>query len=91
MFLLQLSCVVHHIQIGAAKGRRVLTATPSPLLACRVPLIDAQQYARALQARKDAPEVKIWVFSEDTHALDKPQTDFEQWMNVACWLRRHMQ
>ena len=57
---------------------------------CRVPLVDAQQYARALKARKDAPEVKIWVF-EDTHALDKPQTDFEQWMNVAWWLRRHMQ
>lgn len=59
-------------------------------LICRVPLVDAQQYARALKARKDAPEVKIWVFSEDTHALDKPQTDFEQWMNVAWWLRRHM-
>ena len=58
---------------------------------CRVPLIDAQQYARKLKARKDAPEVKIWVFSEDTHSLDKPQTDFEQWMNVAWWLRKHMQ
>ncbi|CAL5219578.1 g1438 [Coccomyxa viridis] len=57
----------------------------------RVPLVDPQQYARALKARKDAPEVKIWVFSEDTHSLDKPQTDFEQWMNVAWWLRRHMQ
>lgn len=56
---------------------------------CRVPLVDAQQYARALKAREGAPEVKIWVFSEDTHALDKPQTDFEQWMNVAWWLRKH--
>ena len=54
-----------------------------------MPLVDAQQYARALRAREGAPEVKIWVFSEDTHALDKPQTDFEQWMNVAWWLKKH--
>ena len=58
---------------------------------CRVPLIDAQQYVRALRARSDAPDSKVWVFSEDTHALDKPQTDFEQWMNVAWWLKKYLQ
>ena len=58
---------------------------------CRVPFIDAQQYVRALRAQRDAPDVKVWVFSEETHALDKPQTDFEQWMNVAWWLTKYMQ
>lgn len=57
---------------------------------CRVPLIDAQQYVRALRAREGAPEARIWVFGEDTHSLDKPQTDYEQWLNAAWWLKKHL-
>ena len=57
---------------------------------CRVPLVDAQQYVKALRAREGAPEARIWVFPEDTHSLDKPQTDYEQWLNVAWWLKQHM-
>lgn len=57
---------------------------------CRVPLVDAQQYVRALGARQGAPEARIWVFPEDTHSLDKPQTDYEQWLNVAWWLKKHL-
>lgn len=56
----------------------------------RVPLVDAQQYVKALRAREGAPEARIWVFPEDNHALDKPQADYETWLNVAWWLKRHM-
>ncbi len=53
----------------------------------RVPPPDGLQYAAALRAA-GAP-VRILVFPEDSHALDKPQTDFEQWVTVAAVLKQH--
>lgn len=61
----------------------------NPLL-LQVPHVDALQYIAALKARANAPEVKTFVFPEDTHALDKPQTEFEQWINAAHWMKRYV-
>lgn len=54
----------------------------------RVVMRDAQQYVSALRARPDAPETRIIVFPEDSHGLEQPQTEFEQWLNAAWWLGR---
>ena len=56
----------------------------------RVPFVDAKRYVAALRAREGAPEATTFVFDEDTHALDRPQTEFEQWINVAAFLDRHI-
>ena len=69
----------------------------APMLFClgakdrRVPLQDAQQFVAALRARQGAPETEVYVFPEDTHALDKPQTEYEQLMVAAQWFKQHMQ
>lgn len=55
-----------------------------------MPFVDAKRYVAALRAREGSPEATVFVFNEDTHALDRPQTEFEQWINVASFLSRHL-
>ena len=52
--------------------------------------MDAKRYVAALRARKGAPEAQVFVFNEDTHALDRPQTEFEQWITVAAFMKKHV-
>ncbi|KAF8057927.1 Serine/threonine-protein phosphatase PP1 isozyme 1 [Scenedesmus sp. PABB004] len=53
----------------------------------RVPLDDGWRFVDALRAR--GVPTRVLVFPDDSHALDKPQTEFEQWLNLAWWLKAH--
>ncbi|EFJ32660.1 hypothetical protein SELMODRAFT_168303 [Selaginella moellendorffii] len=52
----------------------------------RVPVSNGLQYAQALRAR--GLEVKVIVFPDDIHAIDRPQSDFESFVNIGAWLKR---
>lgn len=56
----------------------------------RVPLDDPKRYLNAIQHRDGAPSTRLVVFPKDGHALDKPQTEFEQWITTAWWLKKHI-
>lgn len=55
----------------------------------RVPVSNGFQYVQALRAR--GQEVKVIVFPEDLHAIDRPQSDFESFLNIGVWLKRFLQ
>lgn len=54
----------------------------------QVPLDDGWRYVDALKTR--GVQTRVLVFPEDSHALDKPQTEVEQWLNIAWWFKRHL-
>ncbi|KAK3157569.1 hypothetical protein QOZ80_2AG0124510 [Eleusine coracana subsp. coracana] len=54
----------------------------------RVPVSNGLQYARALKER--GIESKLIVFPEDIHGIDKPQSDFESFLNIGVWFKKHM-
>ncbi len=56
----------------------------------RVVKQDAHQYVAALKAQPQPVENSVIVFPNDTHALDQPQTEFEQWVNAAAWLKKYV-
>ena len=62
----------------------------------RVPPLDGLQYLTALRGRPadspagPPPATRLIVFPEDSHGLDKPQTEFEQWVNTAAWLKQYV-
>ncbi|GAB4851013.1 hypothetical protein Ancab_030309 [Ancistrocladus abbreviatus] len=53
----------------------------------RVPVSNGLQYARALKER--GVEVKVIVFPEDSHGIDKPQSDFESFLNIGVWFKKY--
>ncbi|KAL0716595.1 hypothetical protein Bca4012_065917 [Brassica carinata] len=53
----------------------------------RVPISNGFQYVRALQEK--GVEVKVLVFPNDNHPLDRPQTDYESFLNIAVWFNKY--
>ncbi|KAI3854713.1 hypothetical protein MKX03_028091 [Papaver bracteatum] len=55
----------------------------------RCPVSNGLQYARAL--KENGVEVKVIVFPNDTHGIDRPQSDFESFLNIGVWFNKHFQ
>ncbi|TYK30175.1 acylamino-acid-releasing enzyme [Cucumis melo var. makuwa] len=53
----------------------------------RVPFSNGLQYARAL--REKGVEVKVIMFPDDVHPIDRPQSDFESFLNIGVWFRKY--
>ncbi|XP_050219086.1 acylamino-acid-releasing enzyme-like isoform X2 [Mercurialis annua] len=53
----------------------------------RVPMSDGLQYARALKEK--GVDVKILIFPDDTHAIERPQSDFESFLNIGVWFKKY--
>ncbi|KAK1310771.1 hypothetical protein QJS10_CPA08g00238 [Acorus calamus] len=53
----------------------------------RVPVSNGLQYARALKEK--GGEVKVIVFPNDVHAIEKPQSDFESFLNIGVWFKKY--
>ncbi|KAM5552933.1 hypothetical protein ABKV19_025260 [Rosa sericea] len=54
----------------------------------RLPICSGLQYARALKEKRVA--VKVIVFPNDNHPIDKPQSDFESFLNIGVWFKRYL-
>ncbi|RCV43027.1 hypothetical protein SETIT_9G262900v2 [Setaria italica] len=55
----------------------------------RVPASNGLQYARALRERGGG--VKIMMFPEDIHEIIIPRSDFESFLNIGVWFKKHME
>ncbi|XP_042481001.1 acylamino-acid-releasing enzyme-like isoform X2 [Macadamia integrifolia] len=53
----------------------------------RVPVSNGLQYARALKEK--GVEVKVIVFPNDVHAIERPQSDFESLLNIGVWFKKY--
>ncbi|KAJ8627118.1 hypothetical protein MRB53_020425 [Persea americana] len=53
----------------------------------RVPVSNGLQYARALKEK--GVDVKVIVFPNDVHAIERPQSDFESFLNIGVWFKKY--
>ncbi|MED6179585.1 hypothetical protein PIB30_002410 [Stylosanthes scabra] len=53
----------------------------------RVPIYDGLQYARALKEK--GVDVKTIMFPNDVHGLQRPQSEFECFLNIAMWFNKY--
>ncbi|KAJ9536989.1 hypothetical protein OSB04_029722 [Centaurea solstitialis] len=53
----------------------------------RVPVTNGLQFARALKEK--GVVVKVIVFPEDMHPINRPQSDFESFVNIGVWFKKY--
>ncbi|XP_022138559.1 acylamino-acid-releasing enzyme isoform X3 [Momordica charantia] len=53
----------------------------------RVPFSNGLQFARALKEK--GVEVKVIMFPDDIHPIDRPQSDFESFLNIGVWFKKY--
>ncbi|XP_042029120.1 acylamino-acid-releasing enzyme 1-like isoform X3 [Salvia splendens] len=53
----------------------------------RLPMCNGIQFARALRER--GVETKVIVFPNDEHSIDRPQSDYESYLNIGMWFNKH--
>ncbi|WCJ23909.1 Acylamino-acid-releasing enzyme [Euphorbia peplus] len=53
----------------------------------RVPMSNGLQYARALKEK--GVEVKTLIFPDDVHGIERPQSDFESFLNIGVWFKKY--
>ncbi|XP_022760213.1 acylamino-acid-releasing enzyme isoform X2 [Durio zibethinus] len=53
----------------------------------RVPVSNGLQYARALKER--GVETKVILFPHDIHGIERPQSDFESFLNIGVWFKKY--
>ncbi|XVF66569.1 hypothetical protein PTKIN_Ptkin10aG0047700 [Pterospermum kingtungense] len=53
----------------------------------RVPVSNGLQYSRALKER--GVETKVIVFPNDIHGIERPQSDFESFLNIGVWFKKY--
>ncbi|KAL6185036.1 hypothetical protein ACLB2K_041171 [Fragaria x ananassa] len=54
----------------------------------RVPISTGLQYARALKDK--GVVVKVILFPNDIHPIDRPQSDFESFLNIGVWFKKYL-
>ncbi|XVE65925.1 hypothetical protein DITRI_Ditri08aG0038800 [Diplodiscus trichospermus] len=53
----------------------------------RVPVSNGLQYSWALKAR--GVETKVIMFPDDIHTINRPQSDFESFLNIGVWFNKY--
>ncbi|CAL1396505.1 unnamed protein product [Linum trigynum] len=53
----------------------------------RVPPSNGIQYARALKEK--GVETKVIIFPNDVHGIERPQSDYESFLNIGVWFKKY--
>ncbi|KAL0348932.1 UNVERIFIED_CONTAM: Acylamino-acid-releasing enzyme [Sesamum angustifolium] len=80
-----------YFEVYGSEGKSIFTETPSAehlaLFYSKSPISHISKYARALKEK--GVETKVIVFPHDVHGIDRPQSDFESFLNVAVWFKKY--